>query len=103
LLPTENTALRGSLERWFTDNGLRPRIVAEIEDGALIKDLAEDGTGFCAVPSVVAAEVKRRHRMHEIGATEDCRETVVAISAERRLTHPAVQAVTTASRDRLGG
>jgi LysR family transcriptional activator of nhaA len=101
LLPTESTALRTSLDRWFMAHDLRPRVIAEIEDSALIKDLAEDGLGYFAVPEVVVEEVKRRHRVQVIGAAADCRETVFAISAERRLTHPAVQAVTSASRDRL--
>jgi LysR family transcriptional activator of nhaA len=101
LLPTENTALRGSLERWFAAHDLHPRLVAEVEDSALIKDLAEDGLGFFAVPDVVADEVRKRHRMGLVGQTDECRETVVAISAERRLTHPAVQAVTSATRDRM--
>lgn len=101
ILPTEATALRGSLDRWFAGLGLRPLVVAEIEDSALIKDLAEDGHGFFAVPDLVADEVKRRHRMGLVGHTDECRETVVAISAERRLTHPAVQAVTSVTRDRM--
>jgi LysR family transcriptional activator of nhaA len=101
ILPTENTALRASLDRWFAAHGLRPRLVAEVEDSALIKDLAEDGLGFFAVPNLVADEVRRRHRMGLVGATEECRESVVVISAERRLTHPAVQAVTSVTRDRL--
>ncbi len=103
LLPTENTALRNSLERWFAAHGLRPRVVAEVEDSALIKDLAEEGGGFFAVPDVVAEGVRRRHGMVRVGHTEECRETVVAITGERRLTHPAVQAVTAGSRDRLQG
>jgi LysR family transcriptional activator of nhaA len=101
ILPTENTALRGALERWFAAADVRPRLVAEVEDSALIKDLAEDDLGFFAVPDLVAAEVARRHRMHEVGSASECRHAVLAITAERRLTHPAVQAVTGVTRDRL--
>ncbi|MEZ4387139.1 MAG: LysR family transcriptional regulator [Candidatus Krumholzibacteriia bacterium] len=103
ILPTENTALRSSLERWFAARNLQPRVVAEVEDSALIKDLAEDGLGFFVVPDLVADAVRRRHRMVRVGQADDCRESVVAITAERRLTHPAVQAVTAGTRERLAG
>lgn len=101
LLPTENTALRRSLQRWFDGQGLQPRIVAEVEDGALLKDLAQAGHGFVAVPDLVEGMVCRRHRLRVVGRAEECREEIWAISMQRRLTHPAVQAVTEANRDRL--
>ena len=42
--------------------------------------------------------VKDSPRLIEIGKAEDCRETVWAISIQRRLTHPAVQAIIEANR-----
>jgi LysR family transcriptional activator of nhaA len=101
LLPTGNTALRGALQTWFGRHGIQPHVLAEVEDGALIKDLAEDGHGFIAVPELVADKVQKRHGLLEIGKAEDCRETVWAISIDRRMTHPAVQAVTEVSRVRM--
>jgi LysR family transcriptional activator of nhaA len=100
LLPTGNTALRGALQAWFGRQGIQPHVLAEVEDGALIKDLAEDGHGFIVIPALVADKVQKRHGLRAIGEAEDCRETVWAISLERRLSHPAVQAVTEANRDR---
>lgn len=102
ILPTENTALRNSLQGWFDAHGILPRIFAEIEDGALIKDLAESGHGFIAVPDLVAGIVRRRHALRPVGDASDCREKVWAVSLQRRLTHPGVQAVIAASRDREG-
>jgi LysR family transcriptional activator of nhaA len=106
LLPTDGTALRSALETWFEDLGIRPQVVAEIEDGALLKDLGGRGHGFFAVPSVVADEVVRRHRVRRVGETADCRASFLALSAERRITHPAVQAITAsgiAGQDRAKG
>jgi LysR family transcriptional activator of nhaA len=103
ILPTENTALRQSLQSWFALHGIQPQVIADVEDGALIKDLAEGGHGFIAVPELVAATVRKRHGLSLVGAAEDCRETIWAISTERRLTHPAVQAVTEANRLRMRG
>jgi LysR family transcriptional activator of nhaA len=94
LLPTETTGLRRSLERWFQELGIAPRIVAEFEDAALMKVMASDGRGFIPVPSVVAQEAVDRFSLRIIGATEKCRDQFFAITAERRIHHPAVAALT---------
>src|SRR5947209_2009025 len=36
LLPTDNTALRRSLEQWFDAEGIRPLVTGEFEDSALL-------------------------------------------------------------------
>ena len=45
LLPTSNTTLRHSLDRWFESVGVRPTPIAEIEDTALMKVFGQHGTG----------------------------------------------------------
>jgi LysR family transcriptional activator of nhaA len=94
LLPTESTGLRRSLERWFQALGIAPRIVAEFEDAALMKVMAADGRGFIPVPSVVAQEAVDRFSLRIIGATEKCRDQFFAITADRRIHHPAVAVLT---------
>jgi len=94
LLPTQNTNLRRSLEKWFQSLGIRPRIVAEFEDGSLMKLVAMGGAGFIPVASVVADEAVERYKLDVIGSTEKCTDQFYAITAERRLTHPAVVMIT---------
>lgn len=94
LLPAETTGLRRSLERWFHSLGIAPRIVAEFEDAALMKVMASDGRGFIPVPSVVAQEAVDRFSLRIIGATEKCRDQFFAITADRRIHHPAVAVLT---------
>lgn len=103
LLPTENTALRRALDRWFQTIGVEPRVLAEFEDAALTKVMAADGKGFIAVPSVVANEARERYGFQLIGATEKCRAQFYAISAERKITHPAVLSITELSHERIAG
>jgi LysR family transcriptional activator of nhaA len=50
LLPASNTSLRRSLDEWFHAAGIQPRVIAEFEDGALMKVAAANGEGFIAVP-----------------------------------------------------
>lgn len=52
LLPTSNTTLRRALDEWFHAIGIQPRVVAEFEDGALMKIAAANGQGFVPVPTV---------------------------------------------------
>lgn len=94
LLPTEGTGLRRSLALWFKSLGIEPRIVAEFEDAALMKVMAADGRGFIPVPSLVAHEAVDRFSLRIIGDTQNCRENFYAITAERRVQHPAVAALT---------
>lgn len=94
LLPGPNSALRRSLEKWFRERKIAPRVVAEFDDAALVKVAATDGLGFFALPSLVASEAVTRYRVRVIGHAPQCAQLFYAISAERRLTHPAVVAIT---------
>jgi LysR family transcriptional activator of nhaA len=88
-----NSGLRRSLEKWFHGVGVRPRLVAEIEDPAFVRTLASHGLGFMAIPTLVAKESVTQLRLHSIGKTEECRQQFYAITAERKRSHPAVQAI----------
>jgi LysR family transcriptional activator of nhaA len=94
LLPSPNSAPRRSLEKWFQEQRISPRLVAEFDDAALMKVAATDGLGFFALPSLVASEAVARYGVSIIGHAPQCVQQFYAISAERRLTHPAVVAMT---------
>jgi LysR family transcriptional activator of nhaA len=101
ILPTENTPLRRSLDQWFERIGVRPRIVAEIEDSALLKVFGQRGAGVFPAPEILAAEVRRQYGVQPIGAAGDVRERFYAISVERRIKHPAVAAITARAQREL--
>ena len=101
LLPAENTAMRRSLDKWFRDKQIHPRVIAEFEDGALMKVMGAEGKGFIPVPTVVLHEALTRYRFKVIGASENCRDQFYAITAERRITHPAVVLMTRSSQNLL--
>ena len=101
LLPAENTAMRRSLDKWFRDKQIHPRVIAEFEDGALMKVMGAEGKGFIPVPTVVLHEALTRYRFKVIGAAENCRDQFYAITAERRITHPAVVLMTRSSQNLL--
>lgn len=101
LLPTENTALRRSLELWFAERGLRPKIVGEFEDSALMKVFGQSGHGLFPAATVIADEVIRQYQVRLVGELAGVRERFYAISTERRLKEPAVLAILEVARTKL--
>ncbi|MEM7167998.1 MAG: transcriptional activator NhaR [Planctomycetota bacterium] len=101
LLPVPRTALRDALDGWFESIEVRPRVVAEIEDTALVKVFGQNGTGIFAAPTIISDEVQKAHSVHLVGSTDEARERFYAITVERRITHPAVAAIAEAARQRI--
>ena len=101
LLPTEGATLRRSLEDWFEEQGIRPRIVGEFADSALLNVFGEAGRGLFASASAIESEVRRRYGVKRVGQVESIRERFYAISVERKLKHPAVVAISEAARTKL--
>jgi LysR family transcriptional regulator, transcriptional activator of nhaA len=101
LLPSDNTVLRRVVEAWLREIGVQPRVLAEFEDLALMKVMAAEGRGFIVLPSVVADEAVHRYRFRIVGTTDACRVQFHAITAERRIAHPAVALITEQARNHL--
>lgn len=98
VLPAENIAVRRSLEQWFEAQDVRPNVVAEIEDSAVLKSFGQGGAGVFPAPSVVEAAVAQQYGVRVVGRTTDVVERFYAISVEKKLKHPAVVAITEAAR-----
>jgi LysR family transcriptional activator of nhaA len=101
LLPLEGLTLRRSLNQWLDRNDIKPHVVAEFEDSALMKVFGGDGLGIFAAPSAVESEVIAQFRVKLLGRAHDVIERFYAISVERRLKHPAVVAISNAARHEL--
>lgn len=101
ILPAENTALRRSLDQWFHARNIRPELVGEFEDSALMKVVGQAGMGLFPVCSVVAKEVERQYQVRRLGVLDEVRERFYAISVERKLKHPGVVTITEEARQRV--
>jgi len=101
LLPTPNTEMRRLLDRWFDDTGIAPQILAEISDSALLKEFGRAGTGLFPVCAAVVSEVKRQYEVELVGQLGELRLPFYAITLQRKLTHPAVVAISQRARDGL--
>jgi LysR family transcriptional regulator, transcriptional activator of nhaA len=98
LYPGRASAVRRGLETWFDSLGMQPVIRAEFDDSALMKVFGQSGEGLFASPFVLKDEVCRQHEVEVVGEIREVREQFYAISAERRIKHPAVLAISSSAR-----
>ncbi|MBS0210280.1 MAG: LysR family transcriptional regulator [Planctomycetes bacterium] len=101
LLPTPNSAMRKSLDAWFSAKGVAPEVVAEIEDLAVLQSLGQKGLGVFAAPTVVERDITRVYGVRAVGRVGVMTNRFYAISVERKLKHPAVIAICESARERL--
>ena len=98
LLPTEDTILRRSIDQWLDANGVRPDVIAEFADSALLKVFGSRGVGVFPASMAVAKEVEEQYKVKAIGIASNVRERLYAVTVERRIKHPAVVAICAAAR-----
>lgn len=101
LLPGEMTVVRSRLVQWLDGLHIYPRIVGEFDDSALMKAFGQTGSGVFIAPTPIADEVKKQYDVISIGKTDEVREQFFAISVERKISHPAVAAITETAREWL--
>jgi len=102
LLPTEGYTLRRSLDDWLAGADIRPHVAAEIEDTDLVNAFAEAGAGVFAAPSIISDDLRIRYALEVVGRAPGVREDFYAITAQRRIEHPAIAAITEGARKELG-
>ncbi len=103
LVPTESSALRRSLDQWLDAEGIRPRVVGEFEDSALLKTFGQAGLGLFPAPLAIEAEIRAQFGVKLVGRVDAVKERFYALSVERKIKHPAVLAISEAARRKLFG
>jgi len=103
LLPGQATTLRRELDHWLDARKLRPRVVGEFDDTALLNVFGQAGRGLFAAPLAIEKEMRRQLGVRRLGVIPEIKERFYAISVERRLKHPAVLAISQAARETLFG
>ena len=91
LLPTAHSPLRSTLDTWFQEIGVRPRVVGEFEDSALLETFGGSGLGVFPAALSVQDDLLQRHQARLLGPCEGVEDHYYAISTERRVKHPVVQ------------
>jgi LysR family transcriptional activator of nhaA len=96
LLPTRNNAIRGRIDQWFEAHDLRPNVVGEFDDNALLNTFGRSGLGLFPAPSALTLDVEQQFGAVPVGELARVHEQFYAISNERKIKHPAVEAILSA-------
>ncbi|WP_395344077.1 transcriptional activator NhaR [Ningiella sp. W23] len=99
LLPTKQYAIRQLFDKWCLEENIFPLIRGQYDDSALMKSFGKAGLGIFFMPSIIESEVRETFGLECIGRLSDIKQKFYAISAERKVTHPAVAAVCSTARD----
>ena len=93
LLPVRSNPLRGAIDAWFDQHGLKPEIVGEFSDSALLKTFGRAGLGLFPAPSEMHADIQAQFGARSLGTLANVSENWYAIVTRRRIQHPAVAAI----------
>ncbi len=97
------SSVRQQLDGWLAQHQIRPRVVGEFDDGALMTAFGREGRGVFMSPAVLERETVAQYGVEVIGRSSELVEEFFAVSVERRITHPCVAAITQAARGQLFG
>lgn len=93
LLPTAHATVRIPLDAWFARQGVRPNVVGEFEDSALLKTFGAGGMGVFPASLRVHDDLLEHYQVQAVGGCEGVREDFYAIGTERRLQHPLIRRI----------
>ena len=91
LMPTAHTAVRTRLDLGFEQRAIRPRIVGEFEDRALLKTFGASGMGIFPAAEWVHEDLLTHYAVKRLGHCEGVTEHFFAIGTEKKVQHPLVQ------------
>ncbi|WP_323122310.1 LysR family transcriptional regulator [Burkholderia alba] len=98
LLPTGHSALRARLDRWLEAVEVRPRIVGEFEDSALMAVFAARGLGVFPLSELGAGDATLLRGLRPLGRAQGVTEEIYAIRSRRGQHHPLALRVLDAAR-----
>lgn len=98
LLPSPGTSLRRSFDQWHVSSQLKLRVVGDFDDTALMKVFAEADLGFVPSPLAIETDIEQRFSLHRVLTLPDVKESFFAITADRKLRHPAIVAISEFAR-----
>lgn len=95
LLPSLDSDLRVAFDRILADAGIRPTILAEVDDMAMLRLLARESPGVTLVPPVVVVDELKAKRLVERCRIPSISEKFYAITQARRFPNPLLKELLT--------
>lgn len=91
LLPTQHASVRLRLDQWFDRQGIKPKVVGEFQDSALLATFGSAGMGVFPAAQWVEDKLTRRYEVQCIGPCTGVEDHFYAVGTEKRVMHPLVQ------------
>jgi LysR family transcriptional activator of nhaA len=90
VLPGHESNTRAGFERLLASVGVRPLIMAEVDDMAMLRLLAREGEGLALVPPVVVRDEIASGALVVTHQIPEIRETFHAVTPSRRFPNPLI-------------
>ncbi len=91
LLPTTHVSVRARLDHWFDRMSIKPRVVGEFQDSALLKTFGANGMGVFPAAEMAHDELVAQYKVKRVGACEGVEEHFYLIVAEKKVQHPVIR------------
>ncbi|MFO0832134.1 MAG: LysR family transcriptional regulator [Phycisphaerales bacterium] len=91
LMPTQGNAVRVAIDRWFSIQGISPRVVVEADDRSQLHNFAEAGMGVVPVASIILKDITRQFGVRPIGVMKGVVERYYLVMADRPARVEAVE------------
>jgi LysR family transcriptional regulator, transcriptional activator of nhaA len=91
LLPTAHSAVRARIDLWFERLNIKPRVVGEFEDSALLATFGAAGMGVFPAAELIHDKLTSRYDVKRLGPCEGVEEHFFAIGTDKKVLHPLVQ------------
>lgn len=91
ILPSDQSQTRAGFERLVAAAGVRPQVVAEVDDMAMLRLLAREGGALALVPPVVVQDEIESGALVVTHRVPELREHFYAVTATRRFANPLIE------------
>ncbi len=93
ILPSQDSAVRLAFDLIVEEAGIRPQILAEVDDMAMLRLLARETGALALVPPVVVTDELKSGVLVERCTLNQIQENFYAITMRRRFAHPALRSM----------
>lgn len=93
VLPSTQSGLREGFDALLERAGIRPRILAEVDDMPMLRLMARESRAVTLVPPVVVRDELERGVLVELAQVPGLEESFFAVTAERRFTSPLLRSM----------
>lgn len=91
VVPTLDTAVRTAFDTYCDEHGIHPRLVAEVDDMALLRVLAKSNYGLAVTPAIVVRDELASGQLVELARFPGLAESFEAITLSRKFPNPLLK------------